>query len=192
MGEHALYFVAQNRGEVQVFRIDPESGKLDQITQGPRGVRHVDVNEKTASIVYASDDFKHLADLYSAGLNGENEKKLTDVDRDFLSQLDLQDVERFTYKGADGWPVDGFFVKPVGWEAGKKYPMVLSIHGGPSGMYGVDWFHEFQVYAARGWAVSVRESSWLERLRREIPARVWTGMGRERLRRSDEWRGCGA
>ena len=56
-------------------------------------------------------------------------------------------------KGADGWPIDGFFVKPVGWQAGKKYPMVLSIHGGPASMYGVDWFHEFQVYAARGWAV---------------------------------------
>jgi len=44
-------------------------------------------------------------------------------------------------------------VKPVGWQVGKTYPLVLSIHGGPAGQYGVDWFHEFQVYAARGWAV---------------------------------------
>ena len=44
-------------------------------------------------------------------------------------------------------------MKPLGWQAGKKYPLVLSIHGGPAGQYGVDWFHEFQVYAARGWAV---------------------------------------
>ena len=58
-----------------------------------------------------------------------------------------------TYKGADGWDVEGFLVKPVGWQAGKKYPMVLSIHGGPAGQYGVDWYQEFQVYAARGWAV---------------------------------------
>ncbi len=57
------------------------------------------------------------------------------------------------FKGADGWDVDGFLMKPVGWESGKKYPMVLSVHGGPAGMYGFDWFHEFQVYAARGWAV---------------------------------------
>jgi acylaminoacyl-peptidase len=44
-------------------------------------------------------------------------------------------------------------VKPVVWQEGKKYPMILSVHGGPAGQYGVDWFHEFQVYAARGWAV---------------------------------------
>ena len=42
-----------------------------------------------------------------------------------------------TYKGADGWDVDGFFIKPVGWQEGKKYPMILTIHGGPAGMYGV-------------------------------------------------------
>src|SRR5204863_1878276 len=67
--------------------------------------------------------------------------------------LELQDVERITYKGADDWEVDGFFVKPLGWRAGQKYPMILSVHGGPAGVYGVDWFHEFQVYAAKGWAV---------------------------------------
>src|SRR5580692_9735980 len=49
--------------------------------------------------------------------------------------------------------IDGFLVKPVGWQPGKKYPMVLSIHGGPAGQYGVDWYHEFQVYAGKGWAV---------------------------------------
>ncbi len=58
-----------------------------------------------------------------------------------------------TFKGADGWDVDGFLVKPLGWTAGTKYPMILSIHGGPSGQYGVDWYHEFQVYAAKGYAV---------------------------------------
>jgi dipeptidyl aminopeptidase/acylaminoacyl peptidase len=49
--------------------------------------------------------------------------------------------------------VDGFFMKPVGWEAGKRYPMILTIHGGPAGQFGFDWYHEFQVYAAHGWAV---------------------------------------
>ena len=46
-----------------------------------------------------------------------------------------------------------FLVKPIGWQEGKKYPLVLSVHGGPAGQYGVDWYHEFQVYAAKGYAV---------------------------------------
>jgi acylaminoacyl-peptidase len=68
-------------------------------------------------------------------------------------QLNAVPVERVPFKGADGWEVDGFFMKPAGWEAGKKYPVILTIHGGPAGQYGFDWYHEFQVYASRGWAV---------------------------------------
>ena len=44
-------------------------------------------------------------------------------------------------------------MKPIGWEPGKKYPMILTIHGGPAGQFGFDWYHEFQVYASHGWAV---------------------------------------
>jgi acylaminoacyl-peptidase len=113
----------------------------------------VDINDKTRTVVYTANDFKHLDDLYIADISGQNERKLTRKNEALWRQLELQDVERISYKSADGWDVDGFFVKPVGWQEGKKYPMILSVHGGPAGMYGVDWFHEFQVYAARGWAV---------------------------------------
>ena len=84
------------------------------------------------------------------------------------------------FKGADGWDVDGFLVKPVGWEPGKKYPMMLSIHGGPAGQYGVDWYHEFQVYAAHGWAVFFTQSARLDRLRREVRARHRAATGAAR------------
>jgi dipeptidyl aminopeptidase/acylaminoacyl peptidase len=151
--EHALYFEAGNHGEIHVFRADPDIGKYQQITSQPRGIHHMELNAEAGAMVYTANDFKHPDDLFTADLAGKGEKRLSDVNRDLLSQLDLQDVERIPYKAADGLPIDGFFVKPVGWQAGKKYPMILSIHGGPASMYGVDWFHEFQVYAARGWAV---------------------------------------
>jgi dipeptidyl aminopeptidase/acylaminoacyl peptidase len=88
-----------------------------------------------------------------SNLDGSGERLLTHLNSELWTQLTLQQVERLPYKSTDGWPIDGFFVKPVGWQAGKKYPMVLVIHGGPAGMFGVDWYHEFQVYAAKGWAV---------------------------------------
>ncbi|MGI8741011.1 MAG: S9 family peptidase [Bryobacteraceae bacterium] len=150
--EHALYVEAPSHGEAQVYRIDPANGRVSQITSGARAIHHMDLY-KTGAIVFAANDFKHVNDLYASNISGKGEKQLTDLNHELLSQLDLQDVERITFKGADGWPIDGFFAKPMGWQPGKKYPMVLNIHGGPNGMYGVDWFHEFQVYAARGWAV---------------------------------------
>ena len=153
VSEHELYFEAPWHGEIQIFRLNPQGGKPDSLSKGPRGIHHMDINKEAGAMAYTANDFKHLDDLFVAGLAGQNEKRLSDVNRELLSQLELQDVERVPYKAADGLALDGFFVKPLGWQAGKTYPMVLSIHGGPASMYGVDWFHEFQVYAARGWAV---------------------------------------
>ncbi|HST51264.1 MAG TPA: prolyl oligopeptidase family serine peptidase [Pyrinomonadaceae bacterium] len=150
---HALYFETGVRGEQHLFRVDAGSGKLAQVTRGTRAVHAVDVSDRSRLLAYAANDFKHLDDIYVANLDASGERKITNLNARLWSQLQLADIERMTYKGAGGWDVDGFMVKPVGWQEGKKYPMILSVHGGPAGQYGVDWYHEFQVYAARGWAV---------------------------------------
>jgi len=149
----SLYFETGVKGENHLFRVDLVTKSIEQITSGPRAVRGVDFNGRTNTMVYAANDFKHLDDLYVADVNGRNERKLTNLNEALWKQLQLADVERFTYKGADAWDIDGFLVKPINWQEGKKYPMILSVHGGPAGQYGVDWYHEFQVYAARGYAV---------------------------------------
>jgi dipeptidyl aminopeptidase/acylaminoacyl peptidase len=147
----ALFFEAGMKGEYHLFRADLASKAIAQVTTGARAVRVVDSSGR--AMVYTVNDFKHLDDLYIADLDGKNERQLTRLNQALWKQLRLADVERFTYKSADNWDVDGFIVKPVGWQEGKKYPLILNVHGGPAGMYGVDWFHEFQVYAAKGYGV---------------------------------------
>jgi dipeptidyl aminopeptidase/acylaminoacyl peptidase len=149
----ALYFETGVRGEDHVYRVDVASHEMSRVTSGSRSIHGADINDRAGKIVFEVSDFKHPDDLCAADLSGKNERQLTHLNEKLWGQLQLQDVERFTYKGADDWDMDGFLVKPLGWQEGRKYPMVLSIHGGPAGMYGVGWFHEFQVYAARGWAV---------------------------------------
>ena len=57
------------------------------------------------------------------------------------------------FKSFDGTPVQGWLIKPIGWRSDRKYPLILSIHGGPHGMSGYAFNPTFQVYAARGYAV---------------------------------------
>jgi len=149
----SLYFETGVKGENHLFRVDVPTKSIAQVTFGMRAVRSVDFNWPTRTMVYLVNDFKHLDDLFIADLNGKGERKLTNLNEALWKQLRFAEVERFSYKGADDWDIDGFFVKPIDWQAGKKYPMILSVHGGPAGQYGVDWYHEFQVYAARGYAV---------------------------------------
>ncbi|MGI9165305.1 MAG: S9 family peptidase [Pyrinomonadaceae bacterium] len=149
----SLYFESGAKGESHLFRTDISTKSVAQVTSGARAVRGVEFDWATKTMVYTVNDFKLLDDVYVANLNGKNERKLTNSNQTLWKQLQLADVERFSYKSADNWDIDGFLVKPIGWQEGKKYPLILSIHGGPAAMYGVDWFHEFQVYAAKGYAV---------------------------------------
>jgi dipeptidyl aminopeptidase/acylaminoacyl peptidase len=153
----ALYFETGVKGETHIFRVDVATKEFKQITRGSRAVRNFEINDKSRKMIFMANDFQNLDDLFIvdlvADVSGSYGKRLTSLNEKLWSGLELMDVERITYKGADGWDVEGFFVKPRGWKAGTKYPMVLNIHGGPAGMYGVDWYHEFQVYAANGWAV---------------------------------------
>ena len=148
-----LYFETGYHGTSRLYRVDLVSRRASAVTSGDRTVHLVDVNEKAGRIAYGENDPTRLDDLYVADLNGQTPRQLTRLNAALYQQLQLVPVERVPFKGADGWDVDGFFMKPVGWQPGRKYPMILTIHGGPAGMFGFDWYHEFQVYAAHGWAV---------------------------------------
>ncbi len=149
----SLYFEAAVKGETHLFRVDLDKKSTQQVTSGARAVRNVDFHWPSGLMVFMANDFKHLDNLYVADLAGKGERKLTSFNEALWKQLRLTEIERFTYESADDFDIDGFLVKPLGWEEGRKYPLILSIHGGPAAMYGVDWFHEFQGYAARGYAV---------------------------------------
>jgi dipeptidyl aminopeptidase/acylaminoacyl peptidase len=152
-GAHELRFEALVKGEAHIFRADLNTHRVAPVTSGERAVRGFDINQKAGVMTYTANMFQRLDDLYAAALDGSGERQLTHLNAALWARLEPASVERMPYKSTDGWNIDGFLVKPVGWQPGKKYPMVLSIHGGPAGQYGVDWYHEFQVYAAKGWAV---------------------------------------
>lgn len=65
----------------------------------------------------------------------------------------LVEPEEINFKSSDGTPIQGWFMKPPRFQEGRKYPLLLSIHGGPHGMFGWSFNPTFQVYAAGGYAV---------------------------------------
>lgn len=150
---NSLYFEAGVKGETHLFRVDLATKYGAVVTSGGRALRNVDFNWPSKTMVYTTNDFQHLDDLFVSDLSEGNERKLTNMNETLWKQLRLASVERFTYKSADDWNIDGFLVRPIDWQEGKKYPLILSIHGGPAGMYGMDWSHEFQGCAAKGYAV---------------------------------------
>ncbi len=70
-----------------------------------------------------------------------------------LKAMEIAEPEDINFKSFDGTPIQGWLMKPVGWRTDRRYPLILSIHGGPHGMYGYGFNAIFQAYAARGYAV---------------------------------------
>jgi len=81
------------------------------------------------------------------------EKQLSDVSSAFTSSVEISAPERFTAVSADGSEVEAWLMRPPGFEEGRRYPVLLSIHGGPFTQYGNRFFDEFQVYAGAGYVV---------------------------------------
>ncbi|MGH9931936.1 MAG: S9 family peptidase, partial [Pyrinomonadaceae bacterium] len=84
---------------------------------------------------------------------GTQVRRLTSHNDALTRAFSPVEPEELKFKSFDGLPVQGWLIKPIGWREDRKYPLILSIHGGPHGMYGYAFNPTFQVYAARGYAV---------------------------------------
>jgi dipeptidyl aminopeptidase/acylaminoacyl peptidase len=93
------------------------------------------------------------ADVVAFDLKRPEPKQLTSVNEDLLRGVKLGEVEEFTYPSFDNLKIQGWIVKPPDFDPHKKYPMILSIHGGPAGMYDVGFNFEFQDHAANDYVV---------------------------------------
>ncbi|GAB3060958.1 S9 family peptidase [Virgibacillus ainsalahensis] len=79
--------------------------------------------------------------------------RLTNANAAFLQEVSVAEPETLTITADDGWELQGWLLRPYGFEEDKKYPFVLEIHGGPHAMYGQSFFHEMQLLSAKGYVV---------------------------------------
>src|SRR5262245_44049230 len=151
-GKSALVLIVR-RGQGFVARVDIASGAVKELT--PPGL---DLVSGTASAdgrrwALVIGNPKTPGDLYTFDAVSGELKKLFGPNDAMLSQVNLSEIEEFTYASFDGRGMHGWIVKPPDFDPKKKWPMILDIHGGPHVPYGVAFFHEFHHLAAAGYVV---------------------------------------
>lgn len=106
-------------------------------------------------IVVAHQSFKHPTDLYTLNARDTKLAQVTHFNADRLRDIRFGDAEFFTFVGAKGDTVQGYVMKPVDYQAGKKYPVAFLIHGGPQGAWNEDFHYRWnpEAYAGAGFAV---------------------------------------
>lgn len=149
-----LYYSMQERGEENTYFAPADTGMAPKkITNGKHVLSSVSV-AKNGQAVAIKSHVGEPGQLVAFTLAQPGDMRvLVDVNRDVLDGRKLAGAEEIIATSSDGLKVQGWLMKPANYEPGKKYPMVLWIHGGPWSMYSVGWNWSWQNFAANGYAV---------------------------------------
>ncbi|MCC7125348.1 MAG: S9 family peptidase, partial [Acidobacteria bacterium] len=148
----ALRFGANTSGDAHLFEATLQ-GRVRQITTGSRHANGFSSSADGRVLAYAVNHAMHPTELYIARGDGSAEQRVTTFNDALVAEVALTEPEQLTWKVKDGTTIEGWLMKPLGYVAGRKYPMVLKIHGGPHSAYGTDWFDTFQVLSGAGFFV---------------------------------------
>ena len=141
----SIVFAIEDAGNIHVYRVAAAGGEPELLTGGEIVLSGYDVRD--GQVVRTGSTAPNLAELYA------DERQLTSIGREFAAGRELVAPERFTAVSKDGTEVEAWIARPAGFEEGKRYPVLLNIHGGPFTQYGNGFFDEAQVYAGGGYAV---------------------------------------
>src|SRR5438034_1718927 len=149
----AVIVATTEHGRSNLVRIDAQSGAREPLTTGDHAVLAYTATSDARRFVLTIGDPTHLPDVYA--LDGQTKRltQLTRVNDSLFAKRQLVTPEDFWYTSFDGKKIETWIMKPVGFAPGKKYPLILNIHGGPHTAYGYIFFHEMQWMAAKGYVV---------------------------------------
>ena len=152
-----LFFSVEDQGRSSIGKVSIKGG--DAALSIVRGgyVTGLEATRDGKYLVFSRQNATHPADLSRATTKGKDVVALTDINAETLAGLKMNPVEEFSYDGAGGAKIHGFIVKPPFFEEGKKYPLVLLIHGGPQGAFGDEFHYRWnsQMFASPGYVAAM-------------------------------------
>jgi dipeptidyl aminopeptidase/acylaminoacyl peptidase len=147
-----LYFHIQDRGSRNLMYLPVTGEPARPVTQGAH-ILDVAVVDKAGTAVGVRSSFQQPGDIVTFNVARPEFRRLTAVNDDILASRELATVEEIWYPSVDGFRIQGWIVKPPGFDPSRKYPMMLAIHGGPHSMYGVGFSFSWQEHAANDYVI---------------------------------------
>ena len=154
-----IYFNEGRRATTQLFALDVATGRVRAVTD-VQGTVSVSQDDATQRLLVSYQDPTTPAVWYTApsveALGARAQwTALADPNAWVREQLALGEASEFTWTSRDGKPVGGVLLKPVGYQPGTRYPLLVAIHGGPAAadVLGFNGGYGAQAYAGTGWMV---------------------------------------
>jgi len=149
----AIVEVYAKEGKANLGLFETATGKLAEITRGNQAVIAFRATPDGSKLVYTVSTPTRIGDLFYLERSAAQPKRLASLNDAVFSNINLTEPEEVWYTSFDGKRIQAWLQKPPAFDAQKKYPLILDIHGGPHTAYGYVFDHEFQWMAAKGYVV---------------------------------------
>jgi len=174
-GEQVV-FLLEDAGNVHLARVPAAGGAVVRIFAGERDISAFDIS-KTADTAILQSQPQQPSEVYVVkGAEAGEPVRVSHVNDEFLAKIALGTVERFKAKSADGTMIDAYLTRPPDAPAGKL-PTILRIHGGPVAQYSTGFNLEWQMLAAKGFAVVAANPRGSSGYGREFSRAIWADWG---------------
>ncbi|MFX1536744.1 MAG: S9 family peptidase [Promethearchaeota archaeon] len=150
-----LLFLTAKNGRINIYKINVETKNVKEVVSGDRNINLFSVSKNGSKIGYEVSHFLFPVDIFWCDVDGSNEERVTEANKNYLEKHTPVTVEAFTYE-RDGVKFQGWVLLPPGHDGQEKLPVVLEIHGGPAVMWSPHentlWY-EWNTLISKGYAV---------------------------------------
>ena len=154
-GQH-IYFIAAEHGCAHAARLDMSTRAVTTLTSGEEVVYTLSLLPDQRHLFIAREYPQQPPELAVLRLSEDGQEEqahLTHLYDRLTGEFSWSPADRVRYRGADGVEVDGWLVRPVGAREGVRYPLLLTIHGGPHWAFGIGMDPMVQFFAEQGFAI---------------------------------------
>jgi dipeptidyl aminopeptidase/acylaminoacyl peptidase len=150
-----IYFQSEDKAQMPIYSVAASAGSTPKVVLGDSFNADFDVSRDGRTLAFTRTNIAMPSEVFAANSDGTDVRQLTHSNSALLSQLDLPRAEPMWFEGAEKTQVEALLLRPPHFDAAKKYPLLLLIHGGPQGEWDDDWFYRWnpEAMAAPGYVV---------------------------------------
>jgi len=149
----SIYFIVEEKGYYPLYRIELKSKKIKKIPN-VNALAGINLSPDGKWLAFTDRRVHKPLELYRVEVTGRNLTQLTFENQALADSVDIRPAEQIWVPGADGRQIHVFIVKPHNFDPGKKYPLIVNVHGGPQMQWSDSFRGDWQVYPGAGYVVA--------------------------------------